>query len=353
LPTHLGEVNTREVAKYVAGHRVLKIYNPNVEGWPMSFPSNLLPEPKGTCWINFGAGVLVLDETTHTVRKVVAANRISRGLEVVGRMYLGKDGYVWFLTHSSVGVMGFTGAMPAETSDERIPRQGYIYYLFADRTRNLWLTAKQGLIMYDGQRFSEPLHPPADLETAYRSLPYGAGAVTPEEGTFRSLIEVGAAMQAADSSIFLVAARAVIRLTQPANTWELLPRPKRMYCCDMLREDGLGRMWLAGTSGEVAVYDRAKASWSEIDLLAHIPSGKRDDFMGAVTLLRGIYEDRMGKMMFATTRGLVTFAERSNLWEAFTSDNSGLPDDYLTSITEGPDGRIWITERSGIVVLAP
>jgi ligand-binding sensor domain-containing protein len=58
-------------------------------------------------------------------------------------------------------------------------------------------------------------------------------------------------------------------------------------------------------------------------------------------------------MLFATERGLVTFLESEKKWAVYSSQNSGLPDDYITALMEDRAGRILLGTNRGVVVLEP
>ena len=55
--------------------------------------------------------------------------------------------------------------------------------------------------------------------------------------------------------------------------------------------------------------------------------------------------------MFGSHEGLFTLNEAEKKWELATSENSGLPTDWVTSISEDKLGRIWIGTSNGVVIL--
>jgi ligand-binding sensor domain-containing protein len=142
----------------------------------------------------------------------------------------------------------------------------------------------------------------------------------------------------------------------------------------LVYEDRLGRIWIGCLKGDVAVYDKKANSWRAFKLKDHVAAGDlladRYGFLG----LDSIYQDKTGKMFFGTWRGLLTLSEPElslgvrlvgqsdqdtthrtthllNEWKIYTSKNSPLRGDHVTSILEDQSGAVWIGTNEAIFVL--
>jgi hypothetical protein len=128
---------------------------------------------------------------------------------------------------------------------------------------------------------------------------------------------------------------------------------------------GQGRSGLPIQATRLIHHQSAVSDWRTVsEIIAWIAVCRRTICISTAPFSRRFYTTFVpGRWVYAfrgqptymvpTNRGLVTFNPELNKWESFTSTNSALPDSYLTGITEDAGGRIWLTERSGIVVLDP
>ena len=73
---------------------------------------------------------------------------------------------------------------------------------------------------------------------------------------------------------------------------------------------------------------------------------------GEDLLINAIFQDRDGRMMFGTNRGLFVMKETSEKPVVYTEANSALPFRDVRCIMGDKDGKIWIGGK-GIVVLEP
>jgi streptogramin lyase len=347
-------------AASIAGHKVVKVYDMNMAEWRRSWPSHVLPDWAGKICIAYAqGGITLFDRATEKIIADLGGNG-SEKFDPASNLYAGKDGLLWYLSHGTIRtVLRYNG----EWIEAAVPEDGALgppSGLFQDQDRNLWfMTRRHGLVYHNGHAFSGPMKPGADVESSYRALLFPGYAadkqpqVVPLEGESRAVSESGQGFRAADGLIWLSASRAVVTFDQRAGSWKIIRLPPGLPGFPSLCEGRRGTVWFCGPIGQLATYDRAEGRWSMIDLLGHLPASNSDDSMTLPHLVHGIYLDRSGTIMIPTNRGLVTFNPELNKWESFTSTNSALPDSYLTGITEDAEGRIWLTERSGIVVLDP
>jgi len=58
-------------------------------------------------------------------------------------------------------------------------------------------------------------------------------------------------------------------------------------------------------------------------------------------------------MMVGSNKGLFVLKGNDDKWQLFNTQNSGLLDKHITSITEDRGKRIWIGTPGGLLVLKP
>lgn len=95
--------------------------------------------------------------------------------------------------------------------------------------------------------------------------------------------------------------------------------------------DNANRLWI-GTAKGPAVIDKEK------NVLLSLPDDVR-------TRIRCIREDRVGKVWLATSRGLVRFHEGA--WDFF-SEKDGLPDNSIYSLEIDNLNRVWVGTQNGL-----
>ena len=114
----------------------------------------------------------------------------------------------------------------------------------------------------------------------------------------------------------------------------------------------MGRVWVGTYRGSVAVYEKSKGSWRSYDFSEHLPLARHVEGRHGLPLgVNAMLQDKSGEMMIATTRGLVTADKTGNNWQAFTHENSLLPEGSITSMMQDKSGRIWLGTGEGILVL--
>ena len=147
----------------------------------------------------------------------------------------------------------------------------------------------------------------------------------------------------------MAAGHQVVRFDERKNEWKGYPEAPKILASSIY-EDRKGRIWLGGSNSDVCVYDKALEAWTKYKLVDHLPRlADKNDFNELD--IEAIYQDWSGQMMVGTRLGLFTFSEGENKWELVTSRNSGLPTDWVTSISEDKSRRIWIATSHGVVIL--
>ena len=118
-------------------------------------------------------------------------------------------------------------------------------------------------------------------------------------------------------------------------------------------EDRVGNIWFGSSDGVVSVYEKSKHSFQTYNLSERLSlNQKAERGLGLPhVVVNGILQDDTGRMMIATTSGLVTVDQAGSAWHAFTSENSPLPEGSITAIMKDKSGRIWLGTSEGILVL--
>src|ERR1700753_2278928 len=67
-----------------------------------------------------------------------------------------------------------------------------------------------------------------------------------------------------------------------------------------------------------------------------------------------IFKDKQGFMWFGTLSGLNRYdGYKFKIFKHAVSDTTTLDDDYIVSISEGPDNKLWIETRNGFDIYDP
>lgn len=226
-----------------------------------------------------------------------------------------------------------------ETRREIEQSESSIFSLFPGRSGKLWGLLSQigsrcnSLMVYDAQRWRGPIGPEksGDANT---------------ECSGAEIANIG--LEDSEGYVWLPGVD-LVRYDVRKNEWKQYPDAPSIHAT-AIYEDRKGRIWIGGTRGEVCVYDKTANLWTSYNLTQHLPptAGKHDFDILSIT---AIYQDRGGRMMFGSHEGLLTLNEAENKWELATSENSGLPNDWIYSISEDKSGRIWIGTSDGVVIV--
>jgi signal transduction histidine kinase/DNA-binding response OmpR family regulator len=111
-------------------------------------------------------------------------------------------------------------------------------------------------------------------------------------------------------------------------------------------EDMSGFLWIATRGGGLFCYDQAMGSFAEFLSDKKNPSSTRG------TEINQIFQDRKGRLWFATISGLDRF-ERSTKSFNHLTEQDGLPSDNIRGILEDDHGCLWLNTPRGIVKFDP
>jgi hypothetical protein len=121
---------------------------------------------------------------------------------------------------------------------------------------------------------------------------------------------------------------------------------------DRIYQDRDGKLWFINPRGEIQVYNTNTRAWLSYNLFKHVPNAERTDPVSKLIIrTQGICQDKVGRMIFATDRGLIIFSAAANTWDFSSAKDSRLPHSNITSILEDKGGRIWIGTEKGILVV--
>lgn len=354
-----------------SGHHILKVYTTENSELQIKSPRVIFQDDTRRFWIGGDFGVQTynyeLDQwgsLQHNFHDSLSESRdgtenIPIGYSTV-KIIESRDNKLWFISDWGMGDKGLTtydGEVWKHINWEICTMTYCDLNLFLGRDGILWCTFGDKLHSYDGRQWKLQLKLSEMINDAPLRIPQ----------KLRKTIEANAAVldYAARHSIhsglqdsegyFWIGTRNSLVMFD-ARMQECRPYPQTGHSSiDRIYEDRTGRMWFASNTGQVYVYQKGKSAWVSYNLLNQLPPILARDTSKAPVmphpLVQAIYQDKAGRMMFATNKGLLVFSERENKWELYTPSNSALPGEIVTSIIEDRSGRIWVGTSRGIVVL--
>jgi len=122
---------------------------------------------------------------------------------------------------------------------------------------------------------------------------------------------------------------------------------------DFIYENNSGQLWVATDLGKVYCYD-LPAGWAgqTNDTLIELISDTKNPLRLSGTKTNEIYEDKKGRVWFATNDGLDRYELGTKNLVYFTVKD-GLPGNNLRGILEDDHGYLWITTTKGISKFNP
>ncbi|HLG15476.1 MAG TPA: two-component regulator propeller domain-containing protein [Blastocatellia bacterium] len=323
-------------------------------------------------WISSGAKLYGYDSVADEwmVVREKEGSLLLRGVEKICFI---RGGGSWFLS-SFDGSLGYCRDDSCRQLDDVISLRpgGIPRDMFSTRSGALWVVLPEGLAEYDGVEWSSSLASPYGYKRLYRATAGEPPATADPESIQRlrgvldlakraspngmtrakpvnDIVGFSAGVEGEDGHLWLGTERGLFRFAPPSE-WQFYGRSENLREIEVVYEDRHGRLWVADDFGHVAVFDVARATWTDINLVHQVPVVPFDLDDPSFSI-NGIYEDMTGQIFFATQDGLAVFVQRTGEWKLFTPENSDLPDLDVTGILEDSAGRIWISTGEGIVVL--
>jgi ligand-binding sensor domain-containing protein len=359
-----------EQKKLIAGHSILKVLDID-SGLEISFPEVIFQDSGGRFWIGGGGTISaqMFEEqsyrwTTYLSKTGIIAETTS-GLhyltdsklpENVGAIVQGSRNKVWFSPRDSFSrecsVSSFDGSEWQQFNWERKNTGPCSIGIFAGQNGTIWVWLDDLLIKNTDKGWSMPITVDftlAGIGSSNQKQERGG----PRPARFHSIY---AGLQDREGILWLGTSDGVISFDEKKKQWKKYSEPT-MINVSYIYQDRKGRIWFASGQGLVCLHDKTKGTWKDFNLHQHLPPVSEDDPLKSIRKLvlpvREIYQDREGKIMFATNRGLAVYSESEESWKTFTYKNSGLLDNSVNAITEDKIGRIWVAAGSFIMILEP
>jgi len=366
----------------IGGHDIIAAYSARLGG-PLAhvcfFPDGLLALPGDRyligCGAGFGGGFALLDRGKGTFTEIAVSDKISA---FAGPMYRSADDIIW-RGGWSAGTMRIDGQSLVPVTQGDMISLNLFSFVFSGIGGAVWVCGPRGLFRYNDGVFTGPILPGPSIDRLYEQLPdphpptihgYGRNRdvtgprpIKNENGLplVKPMRESVCGVTDSKGIVWIVAARALLRLDPASNEWSLYPRPEvyERYDMSYIGQDGV--IWLASSDGDVQRYDQRRNSWNSLEVAAHVrfppleklPTPKPGAPPPPITDFRltGMLADAQGQMIFATNMGLVIFDPQTECWTRCTASDSALPDDTVTSIVQGSRNEIWVVTLAGILTL--
>lgn len=228
--------------------------------------------------------------------------------------------------------------------------------LIAGHRGTVWFVSPDGLVAYDGEKWSGPFTPPESIVQLYNELkPAYAqkqsqelaaasaqvrkkyGDAEPTRPAWTAEIHTG--IEDRDGDIWLGGTRGIWRFVQKANQWKVYTLHDLAEEVSLITEDRYGRIWFADADAHLALYEKDNDKWTPYDLVF-------DD-----ATVNAILVDSAGQTLIGTDSGIISLDERTGKTKPLALSVNGQPVHNVSAIMEDTQGRIWLGTSEAIVVL--
>lgn len=301
----------------VVGHPLVGILRATESGMVLGGVTEIFQDHETRYWIANRKRVYLYDSRRNTITPFMLDHDVNRIAETV-------DGRVWACgLEGSLypGISFFDGVAWQRLQDDAVVN-GRVASMFPDLQGGLRLIIGSRLVGYSPElgRFIE-------LEKYSKS--FVAGLVDKEGNMWLANVGIGS---------YNLSKR---QWDHYSSSLEFASSVSLLY------EDRIGRIWAGGWKGDVAVYDKSSRLWTQYALKDYILAQTPDrDYVG----LNGIYQDKAGRMIFATLAGLLLLDESKNTWEMLAGADKDVPECF-GSVVEDRAGNIWLGTSRAVVVL--
>lgn len=341
--------NRKVRGKQIAGYKLLKVFDERNSAIEFRGVHVIFQDREGIFWIGSNSGLYRFDEKQNQWESFTKA-----GGELVSHSVFNiaqsRDGKLWFLgpyfsTNPVPNVSCFDGErwLDYKATFRNIFHQRAVSTIFPGRDGKVWFAYGNGIGCYDGQEWLSFLVP-NDFDGLRNSRYIRSG------------------VQDRDGLIWLqTLCDSTIQFDEASRKWTVIKiglekiLPDVDVGCDILYKvflDRQGRIWWGSLTGlgHHGVYDKRQDRWT---LYAFRDLAVSKSLLKSNVGVFAIHQDKLGRVLLGTDKGLITLNESEDKWELFTPENSGLPDAKITSIFEDRNGRVWIGTNNSIVVLEP
>jgi ligand-binding sensor domain-containing protein len=354
--------------KRISGHAVFKEFSKiqdkdGKEKW-LGGPVSILQEASGIFWISTADGIYLYDEKTNQWTTLLEGDKL--GSLLWPQFYQSQDDRIWLRSRVTGIVKYFDGRGLQE--DGKLGTRA-VQAIFNGLAGKLWFVLEDEMVCYEHGNWSATVKLPEGAR-AYRETPqetqqylspevkrlierYSKGKQITVTASRANLSTIESGLQDRDGFIWLGGLRGLFRFDILEAEWRTIAVPEKLQGgVYHIYQDRKGVLWFSDMYRDVSLYDKRKDTWGGYTLIYPTKKDYKPSLRYWVST-RALYQDRQGRMMFATSEGLITFLQDQDKWEVFTEHNSGLQDDYVTGIMEDRKGRIWIGTAGGILVLEP
>lgn len=133
-----------------------------------------------------------------------------------------------------------------------------------------------------------------------------------------------------------------IQLTMPEPNLEVYMAGPQTRAIRAIHPDGEGGLWLA-TDVDLYRYDPTKKEYTE--RYGNVEEG---DFYIPPEIFYDFYEEEDGTLWIANNAGLLRWEKDRRKYHLFTNQD-GLPNGHIYSITPDDKGRLWLSSDNGII----
>ena len=224
-----------------------------------------------------------------------------------------------------------------------------VYTVLQARSDYLWLGTYQGLLRFDGVRFT-PFHPPdSPLKQRIVSLyetSDGVLWIIPEKGEVHCLKDdkfitcpikieglIKAVLETRDKSLWIGTSTGLLHLKSGTEEWfsktNGLPDDIVLSLC----EDQQGNIWIGTNGGLIRYKDKLQETY-------------HDHYYLPANAVRTLFCDNENILWIGTSGG--GLARRRNGKFDYFKREEGLPDLFVTSILKDSRGEIWVGTSSGL-----
>ncbi|MBI3652828.1 MAG: hypothetical protein HY231_17530 [Acidobacteria bacterium] len=347
------QVQTNNKEHGIAGHSILATYLVSTymkQGIYLDEVRTILEDRRGLIWMGSIIGLYCYDPFREEWRVYNDALG-PRSLRWIKNITEDAQGRIW----AQDGLRGWAyfDGTAWHKAKELFPPSIKKEPLFCFSASNdiLWFGSSDGLIKYDGVKWTKPFLPPSEIE---RDNPHNKekdrhSTAYPNkfdsEDEKNPLNEGWCGHQDRDGLIWIGTKKSLLTFHPYTKKWEVISLPGNLEGVWHIYEDRQARLWFADSRGNMTVYDKRVKRWSSYNLTTYFP--KLD------LAIEGIYQDKTGRMMIATSEGLVLFDAAQGSWELLTAYNTNRLLGYnVNCVTEDKRGRIWVVGEEAVIVLS-